>query len=276
MDQDTKRIRGIPLAPAPGPDGGYCPLAAACLSAATRDGTGAALCLVPARRRMVRRGMALYRAGDGFQDIFVVASGAFKSIVVDAEGNQHISAFPMAGDVLGLDGLAADRHRCDAIALEDSQVCALSFTELARRCRDDAGVQQLLYRTLAAEIARMEACFLLLGGMCAQERLANFLLDLSLRFAARGYASGEFNLRMTRQDIGCYLGMKLETVSRTLSRFQECGWVDVAQKRIVIRNFDALRRVARAPRASTSASARQRRGPVAVFDAALPRPRQAA
>jgi CRP/FNR family transcriptional regulator len=195
-------------------------------------------------------------------------------VVVDPEGNQHISAFPMAGDVLGLDGLATEHYRCDAIALEDSQVCAMPFAALVERCRDDAAAQQLLYRTLATEIARVEASFLLMGGMCAQQRLANFLLDLSARFAARGYASGEFNLRMTREDIGCYLGMKLETVSRTLSRFQDSGWLDVAQKRIAIRNFEALRRIARAP--GGTAPGRRGRAAATAFGPRATRPRQTA
>jgi CRP/FNR family transcriptional regulator len=138
----------------------------------------------------------------------------------------------MPGEIVGLDGIGNDAYECEAIALEDSEVCTLPFESIEQVARDNAMFQHNLHRQLSREIGRQRTLMLLLGTMSAEQRLAAFLLDLSQRYQARGYSSSEFILRMTREEIGSYLGLKLETVSRLLSRLQREGLIQV-QGRVV-------------------------------------------
>jgi CRP/FNR family transcriptional regulator len=197
-----------------------------------------------AGKRIVRRGQALYRANDTFANLYIVTAGSLKTVMFHSEGREQISDFPLAGDLLGLDGLGSGRHTCDAIALEDSQLCVIPFLLLEQRCRDHASVQHRLHRLMGAEIVREQKFFMLLARMCADERLADFLTNMSRKLSACGYSAHEFNLRMTREDIGNHLGLKLETVSRTFSRFQANGYVGVQQKHITILDYPALHRIA--------------------------------
>lgn len=147
----------------------------------------------------------------------------------------------MPGEIIGLDAISTERHTCDAVALEDSEVCELPFIQLEELSRHLPTLQRHLHKIMSREIVRDQGIMLLLGSMRAEERLAAFLLNLSQRFAARGYSSTAFRLRMTRQEIGSYLGLKLETVSRTLSCFQENGIIDVHNKLIELRDLPKLR-----------------------------------
>jgi CRP/FNR family transcriptional regulator len=133
----------------------------------------------------------------------------------------------MAGELLGMDGIGTDSHAADAIALEDSEVCVIPYMRF-----EELGMQRQLHKVMSRELVRDQGVMMLLGTMRADERLAAFLLNLSQRFAARGYAAAEFHLRMTREEIGSYLGLSLETVSRLFSRFQDEGIVAVRQKHI--------------------------------------------
>jgi len=142
-----------------------------------------------------------------------------------------------------MDGIAPERHTCNTIALEDSDVCAIPFARLQELAHEIPGLQHHFHRMMSREIVREHGVMLLLGSMNAEERLAMFLLNLSQRLAARGYSPSEFNLRMTREEIGSYLGLKLETVSRTFSKFQEEGLIGVQQKFIRIRDSAGLERV---------------------------------
>lgn len=193
------------------------------------------------RRRQVRRGDHLYRAGAPLQSLFAVRSGFMKSCVLHDNGREQVAGFHMMGEFLGLDAISTGKHICDVVALEDSEVCEIPFSHLERLSRELPSLQQQLHRLMSREIVRDYGVMLLLGSMKAEERLAAFLLNLSQRFAARGYSSTEFNLRMTREEIGSYLGLKLETISRALSRFQEDGLIEVRNKRIKIVKMDALR-----------------------------------
>lgn len=190
--------------------------------------------------RKVGKGESLFRAGDTFHALYAIRSGSFKTVVSHPNGTNHVAGFLLAGETLGLDGIAADRHTCDAIALEDSTVCSMPFHCVEDLCQDIRPLQRRLHQLMAEEIVRESGLMLLLAGLTAEARVATFLLNLSTRMQDRGYSGSSFTLRMTREEIGSYLGMQLETVSRALSRFQREGWIAVSGKQIEIANKSAL------------------------------------
>ena len=191
--------------------------------------------------RRVRMGETLVHAGDGFQSLYVVRSGSLKTLTLDRSGGEQIVAFPIQSDVVGIDGIDAGRYASTVVALEDSEVVILPFGQLSRLARQCPGLETLIYRTISRELVRDQGLLWMLGSLGAEARVAAFLLNLSERFGAIGYSRKSFNLRMTRQEIGSYLGLKLETVSRALSAFDAAGWVIVKQKRIDIVDPAALR-----------------------------------
>jgi CRP/FNR family transcriptional regulator len=195
------------------------------------------------RRRPVRRGDYLYRAGTELQSLYAIRTGFIKSCVLHEDGREQVAGFHMSGDLLGLDAISAGRHLCDTVALEDTEVCDIPFALLERLAREIASLQSHFNRIMSREIVRDHGVMLLLGSMRAEERLAAFLLNLAQRFATRGYSASEFNLRMTREEIGSYLGLKLETISRVLSRFQQEGLIQVRNRYVKINDADALRRL---------------------------------
>jgi CRP/FNR family transcriptional regulator len=194
-------------------------------------------------RRRVKRGQHLYSAGEAFTSIYAIRSGFFKTGVLAEDGRDQVTGFQMAGEVLGMDGISNEQHTCDAVALEDSEVCAIPFAELERLSTEIRSLQHHIHKIMSREIVRDHGVMMLLGTMRAEERLAAFLLNLSQRFSLRGYSASEFHLRMTREEIGSYLGLKLETVSRTLSRFQEEGLISVQQKHIQLINPAGLKQL---------------------------------
>jgi CRP/FNR family transcriptional regulator len=193
------------------------------------------------RRRPVKRGDYLYRAGSELHSLFAIRTGFMKSCVLHDDGREQVAGFHMPGDIMGLDAISMNQHTCDAIALEDSDVCEIPFTVLETLSREVPSLQQHFHRIMSREIVHDHGVMLLLGSMRAEERLAAFLLNLSQRFSARGYSASEFNLRMTREEIGSYLGLKLETISRALSRFQDEKIIEVQNKYIKINEMDSLR-----------------------------------
>jgi CRP/FNR family transcriptional regulator len=193
--------------------------------------------------RKVKSGEALYRASDIFQSIYVVRTGSFKTVIRTSEGLEQITGFQLLGETLGFDGICTSQHTCDAIALEDSHVCVIPFRLLEEMCRDTEAIQRHVHRLMSSEIVRESQIMMLLGTMSAEQRVAAFLLNLSQRMKKRGYSSAEFNLRMTREEMGSYLGMKLETVSRMLSKFRRDGIVEARDKQIRIVDFERLSRI---------------------------------
>lgn len=192
-------------------------------------------------RRRVKRGDHLYRVGDSFDAIYAIRSGFFKTDVLLEDGREQVTGFQMGGELLGLDGISTEHHTCNAIALEDSEICAIPFARLESLSREIHTLQRHFHKVMSREIVRDHGVMMLLGTMRAEERLAAFLLNLSQRFTARGFSHAEFYLRMTREEIGSYLGLKLETVSRAFSRFQEEGHIAVQQKHVRILNVDGLK-----------------------------------
>lgn len=196
--------------------------------------------LVSTRRR-IKRGDHLYRAGETFDAIYAIRAGFFKTDVLLEDGREQVTGFQMAGELLGLDGISTEHHTCNAVALEDSEICAIPFAKLETLSREIHTLQHHFHKVMSREIVRDHGVMMLLGTMRAEERLAAFLLNLSQRFTARGFSHTEFYLRMTREEIGSYLGLKLETVSRAFSKFQEEGYIAVQQKHIRILNVAGLK-----------------------------------
>ena len=195
--------------------------------------------IVFARRRL-KRGDSLFKAGDPFNSLYAIRSGFMKTTVLNADGREQVTGFQMSGELLGLDGIGSGRYNGNAVALEDSEACVLPFALLEELGREVPAIQRNLHSVLSREIVRDHGVMMLLGSMSAEERLAAFLINLSRRFTARGYSSSDFYLRMTREEIGSYLGLKLETVSRLFSRFQADNMIEVQQKHVRILDIPAL------------------------------------
>jgi CRP/FNR family transcriptional regulator, anaerobic regulatory protein len=192
-------------------------------------------------RRPIKRGEHLFRLGEPFDSLYAARSGFFKTKLLLEDGREQVTGFHMAGELMGMDGIGTDRHTCDAVALEDSEVCVIPFQRLESLSREMETLQRHFHKVMSREIVREHGVMLLLGSMRAEERLAAFLLNLSQRLSTRGYSPSEFILRMTREEIGSYLGLKLETVSRVFSKFQEEGSIAVQQKNIRILDPKGLR-----------------------------------
>ena len=195
------------------------------------------------KRPFVKRGTALFRMGDPFTSLYAIRSGFFKTIISTDDGREQVTGFQMAGEILGLDGIATDLHTCDAVALEDTEVCALPFDRIEEIAREVKALQHHVHKIMGREIVREHGVMLLLGNMRAEERLAAFLLNLVQRLQERGFSSSDLVLRMTREEIGSYLGLTIETISRTFSKFSSDGLITVNQRHIHIENAEGLKRL---------------------------------
>ena len=195
------------------------------------------------QHKRLRAGQALFRAGEAFHHLYFVKTGSLKTVVLLNDGREQVTGFHFAGDTLGVDAISSPVHPSEAIAIEETNVCAISFTQLTHMSQRVEYLQAYLQRLLAREVMRDQGLMLLLGRMHAEERVATFLVSLSRRFKARGYSPLEFTLPMAREEIGNYLGLTLETVSRCFSRLKCAGVLAVDNRRISIRNFDALQKV---------------------------------
>ncbi|ARP86600.1 hypothetical protein CAL13_10560 [Bordetella genomosp. 9] len=193
--------------------------------------------------RKVRAGEAIYRAGDVFRNLYIPRAGACKSVRLHRDGRQQITGFSLGGECLGMDGIASGRHEIDAIALEDMVVCVLPYHEIETVADEVSDVRRGLERILSKEIVRVSSLLMLMGHLSAEERIAAFLCDLAERYAARGYTTLSFTLPMSREEIGSHLGMKLETVSRMLSRLQQRGLIELHGKDVRVLDLAALKQV---------------------------------
>ncbi len=192
----------------------------------------------------LQRGENLFRQGDRFRSLYAIRSGSFKTHHLSGDGGERVLGFHLPGELLGLAGLGSGRYRASASALDTASVCELPFDRLQGLAEHLPSLNRQLYRILSGRISRDQEILLLLGDKRAQERLAAFLLNLSQRFEQRGLSARDFNLSMSRQDIANYLGLKLETVSRTFTHLQKKGLVSVDRRHIRI--LDSKRLNARA------------------------------
>jgi CRP/FNR family transcriptional regulator len=206
---------------------------------------------VVATRRKIARGDNLFRNGDRFNALYAIRTGFFKTRISAEDGRDQVTGFQMAGEIIGLDGIVSDHHTCDAVALEDAEVCVMPFDRIEELSREITSLQRHVHKIMSREIVRENGVMLLLGSMRAEERLAAFLLNLVQRLHARGFSQSELILRMTREEIGSFLGLKLETVSRTFSKFVDDGMVEVKQRHVRILNPDALKLIVNAQSCQT-------------------------
>jgi CRP/FNR family transcriptional regulator len=195
------------------------------------------------RRRKVPRGATLFRIGDPFASLYAIRLGHFKTFQVNPDGAEQITGFQMAGELLGMDAISTDRHHCNAIALEDSEVCDIPFGSLQQLLVDMPALLRHFHRMMSQEITREQSVMLLLGNMQATQRFAAFLVNLSSRYEARGYSATTFQLRMTREEIGNYLGLTIESVSRLLSKFKKEGMLRVSNREIELLNPAMLKAI---------------------------------
>ena len=209
-----------------------CSLRELCLPVGLRPDEFEQLDTVIKQSHRLKKGEFLFRSGESFHSLYAIRTGFFKTTVASQDGRDQVTGFFMSGELIGMDGICTHSHSCDAVALEDSEVCELPFGHMEALSKEIPSIQTHFFRLMSREIVRDQGVMLLLGNMRAEERIAAFLLNLSQRLHHRGFAANDFILRMSREEIGSYLGLKLETVSRTLSRFHQEGLIVVAHKHI--------------------------------------------
>ena len=218
-----------------------CSLRELCLPVGLMPNEFEQLDAVIRQSRRLKKGEYLFRAGEPFSSLYAIRTGFFKTTVASQDGRDQVTGFFMSGELIGMDGICSHVHSCDAVALEDSEVCELPFAHMENLGQRIPSLQTHFFRLMSREIVRDQGVMLLLGNMRAEERLAAFLLNLSNRLYSRGFAANDFILRMSREEIGSYLGLKLETVSRTLSKFHHEGLILVEHKHIQILEPQALK-----------------------------------
>lgn len=211
-----------------------CSMHQLCLPMGLDEGDLNRLDQIIGQRRRLARDERLYQMGEPFRNLYAIRFGHFKTYQINAAGEQQITGFQMAGELLGMDAISGDRHHCDAVALEDSEVCEIPFARLEELFSQVPTLLRHFHRIMSQEITREQNVMLLLGNMRAEQRFAVFLTNLSARYAARGYSSTSFQLRMSREDIGNYLGLTIESVSRLLSRFKKQGWLKVDKREVTL------------------------------------------
>jgi CRP/FNR family transcriptional regulator len=213
---------------------GGCSMHQLCLPMGLDEGDMGRLDQIIGKRTRIPRDERLYQMGQPFRNLYAIRFGHFKTYQVNAAGEQQITGFQMAGELLGMDAISGDRHQCDAVALEDSEVCEIPFTRLEDLFGQVPTLLRHFHRIMSQEITREQNVMLLLGNMRAEQRFAVFLVNLSTRYAARGYSPTSFQLRMSREDIGNYLGLTIESISRLLSRFKKQGWLKVDKREVTL------------------------------------------
>lgn len=196
------------------------------------------------RRRPLRRGEYLFRAGDPMHTLYAIRSGSVKTFTSASNGQDHVTGFSLPGELIGLDAIDSGVYPCSARALETSSVCEVAYEGLEALSMKIRGLQRQLLRLMSREIHHDEKMMMLLGRMSADERLAALLFDFSCRFHQRGFSSQMFRLSMSRNDIGNYLGLAVETVSRLFTRLQAEELLTVQNKFVKIHDVQRLHRLA--------------------------------
>lgn len=198
------------------------------------------------RRRPLKRGDHLFHVGTPFQSIYAVRSGSIKTYAPTEDGHEQVTGFHLPGELLGLDAINLEHHPCAAKALETTSLCEIPFDRLEELSTRLPSLQHQLLKIMSKEILHDQSLLMLLGKKSAEERLAALLLSLSERYLQRGFSPTDFYLSMSRNDIGNYLGLAVETVSRLFSRFQDEGLLNVQRKHVCITDLPQLRIIANA------------------------------
>ncbi len=223
------------------PDAGivpYEPIAASSGVSSDARSLEALLERFPFQHRAVRARQYVFRAGQPRQSLFLIHAGFFKTCLISEDGREKITGFRMRGDLLGLDALDMPAYTCDAVALDVGEVWELPYAHLGERFPE---FQQRLTAILAGEIRRDWNWMLALGTLSADQRVAAFLLDMAGRLETLGFSPRRLMLRMTRAEIGNFLALKLETVTRALSRLHARGLIGVEGREILIHDAAAMR-----------------------------------
>lgn len=196
------------------------------------------------RRRPLSRGEYLYRVGSPMHALFVSREGAFKTVALGEDGGEQVIGFHLPGELIGLDGMGDGIHRCESVALESASVCEVPYNDLGRVAAEVPSLQSQLFRIMGRSMGRDQDHLEMLGRRHAGERLALFLHSLSERLTSLGQPGDRIHLPMSREDIASYLGLVIETVSRTLSRMQDDGVIQVQGRRLRILDAASLQRMA--------------------------------
>lgn len=240
----------IYLAPVPAASGRVqikccsCAMNTLCLPTSLDESDTRQLDKIIMRRRRVDRGESLFSMDMPFKNLYAIRFGHFKTFRITPNGEQQVVGFHMAGEVLGMDAIGTERHLSGAVALEDSEICEIPFARLDELFTVLPQLQRHFHRLMSNEITRDQSAMMFLGGMRAEQRFAIFLLNLANRYAARGYSGTTFQLRMSREEIGNYLGLTIESVSRLLLRFKEKGWLRVALREVELLERASMEAVA--------------------------------
>ena len=218
-----------------------CTARTRCLPAGMSEHEARCLAHMTIGRRRVRKGQAVYHAQDRFLFMYAVHFGTFKSTLMLNNGADQVTRFHLPGDVMGFDATVSGRHPSTATALEDAEVCVLPYSQLTDACAEGRGLRLQVIRMAGAELVRDQRLLALIANTHSEQRVAAFLVGLSDRMRERGLSPSEFLLRMTRAEIGSYLGTTLETVSRSLSAFARRGFITVHRREIHLQDIEALR-----------------------------------
>jgi CRP/FNR family transcriptional regulator len=240
------RIASLTTLPirAPAVNCASCSLNKMCLSTGLDLAETVRLDRIVKHRRRVDRGERLFSAGDPFKNLYAVRFGHFKAFRITPSGDQQVVGFHTTGEVLGLDAIGAEHHHSTAVALEDSEICEIPFARFDELFMELPQMQRHFHRLMSNEIMREQSAMMFLGSMMAEQRLALFLLNQGKLYAARGYSPTTFQLRMSREDIGNYLGLTIESVSRLLLRFRQKGWLRVAQREVELLDLVSIEALA--------------------------------
>lgn len=193
------------------------------------------------RRRTLKKRDYLYRIGEPLQALYAVKAGSLKTVGLMEDGRVQVVGFHLPSELLGLDAISSDQYTCDAVALEDTELCEIPYDALEQTAREIPGLQRQLLRIMSKAIVQEENQLMLLGKMTAEERLSAYLLSLSQRQQRLDLPEDLIRLSMSRQDIADYLGLALETVSRLFSRFQEEGLIEVSGRQVKLRDTARMR-----------------------------------
>lgn len=198
-------------------------------------------------RIRIPKGQTLFFKGQKLEALYGLRIGSLKTVVQDVSGHVQITGFFLPGEIVGLDGMLDGQHDSNAMALEDSEVCVVKLSDIDRVGMYVPTLQQQIRRLMSKEIVRSHQVLLALGSMRSEQKLASFLFNLSQRLSALGYSSTDFVMRMSREEIGNYLGLTIETVSRLFSRFTRDGLIQVNHKEVHILDLNAIKELAGQP-----------------------------
>ena len=220
-----------------------CSLSELCLPHGMNGDDMEKLDAIVKRQQPYQPGQHIFRAGDRSRSLFAVRAGALKTYCTTEGGDEQVLGFTLPGEVVGLDGMHDGAYESNSVVLETASVCELPYDHLEELCHTLSGLNRQMMRVVSREITADQKMLLLLGKRTAEERLAAFLLSLSSRYKSRGLSTTEFNLPMSRQDIGNYLGLAIETVSRLFAHFQKDKLLVVERRKIVLTDMARLIRM---------------------------------